>query len=55
MTPEIASQLADHQARISACEAADTRVEERLDKLIFLVISTLIASIGALVVGILKH
>ncbi len=54
MTPEIATQLADHHARIEDCEATGRRVEERVDKLIFLLITTLLTSVAGLIVGLLK-
>lgn len=55
MTPEIATQLADHHARIESCEVSGKRVEERVDRLIFLLIATLLTSVAGLVVGLLKH
>jgi hypothetical protein len=62
MTPEIATQLANHNARITACEheQQDLRqdnktVADRLDKLLFLMLGTLVSAVAALVVGILKH
>lgn len=53
MTPEIAAEFADHNARITSCEGADKRVEARLDKLIFLMIGTLMSAVGGLVVGLI--
>lgn len=55
MTPEIASHFADHNARIkasnariTACEEADVRIEEKLDKLIFWALGALVSSLLAL-------
>lgn len=55
MTPEIATQLADHNARIHACEAENRTTSERLDKLLFLMLGSLAATVATLVVSILKH
>jgi hypothetical protein len=56
MTPEIASHFASHNerikaasSRISACEGADVRMEEKLDKLIFWALGALVSSVLAVV------
>jgi hypothetical protein len=51
MSPEVATQLADHHARIEAVENSQERIEGKLDKLIF---GVFFALLGIVVQIILK-
>ena len=56
MTPEIATYLSDHHARIVNLETAKERLEEKIDKLINWVMGTLAtALLGVILQFIVKR
>jgi len=56
--PDYARELANHDARIESVEKRQDGFEKRFDKLLTLIICTLIASVGGLLgilVQLLRH